>query len=49
MNCPKCQTPIGDKDLVCPKCKKVLRLKCPVCGADAIREEGEAALRCTRS
>lgn len=33
MNCPKCQTPIGDKDLVCPKCKKVLRLKCPVCGA----------------
>lgn len=23
--------------------------KCPVCGADAIREEGEAALRCTRS
>ena len=26
-----------------------MQKKCPVCGADAIREEGEAALRCTRS
>ncbi len=33
MNCPKCKTSIGEKDLVCPKCKKVLRLQCPVCGA----------------
>ena len=33
MNCPKCKTPIGEKDFVCPKCKKVLRLQCPACGA----------------
>ena len=33
MNCPKCKTPIDEKDLVCPNCKKVLRLQCPVCGA----------------
>lgn len=32
MNCPKCKTPISDKDLVCPNCKKVIRLQCPVCG-----------------
>lgn len=31
MNCPKCNTKVGDKDLFCPKCKKVLRLKCPAC------------------
>lgn len=31
MNCPKCKTPISDKDLVCPSCKKVIRLQCPVC------------------
>lgn len=33
MNCPKCKTPISDSDLVCPNCKKVIRLQCPVCGA----------------
>lgn len=33
MNCPKCNTVIGEKDLVCPNCKKVLRLQCPACGA----------------
>ncbi len=33
MNCPNVKTPIGEKDLVCPNCKKVLRLQCPVCGA----------------
>ena len=33
MNCPKCKSPIGEKDLVCPNCKKVLRLQCHVCGA----------------
>ena len=33
MNCPRCNTKIGENDLVCPECKKVLRLKCPVCGA----------------
>lgn len=33
MNCPGCKTEIGEKDLVCPNCKKVLRLQCPVCGA----------------
>ena len=31
MNCPGCKTPISDKDLVCPNCKKVIRLLCPVC------------------
>ncbi len=31
MNCPKCKTPISDKDLICTNCKKVIRLQCPVC------------------
>lgn len=31
MNCPKCNTKVGDKDLFCPNCKKVLRLKCVAC------------------
>ncbi len=33
MNCPSCKTKIGENDLVCPECKKVLRLKCHACGA----------------
>ena len=32
MNCPKCKQEITEKDLVCPNCKKVLKLKCQKCG-----------------
>ena len=32
MNCPKCKTPISEKDLICPKCKRVIRLQCHTCG-----------------
>lgn len=31
MECPKCGLEIDDKAMVCPNCKKVLRLACPVC------------------
>ncbi|MBO6087306.1 hypothetical protein J6P92_03050 [bacterium] len=31
MECPKCGMEIDDKALVCPNCKKVLKLVCPVC------------------
>lgn len=31
MNCPKCNSVIDDKMLVCPNCKKVLKLVCPKC------------------
>lgn len=31
MNCPKCNFEIDDKMLVCPNCKKVLKLVCPKC------------------
>lgn len=31
MECPKCGLEIDDKALVCPHCKKVLRLSCPKC------------------
>lgn len=31
MNCPKCDFEIDDKMLVCPNCKKVLKLVCPHC------------------
>jgi len=31
MKCPKCNHDINDKMLVCPNCKKVLRLACPKC------------------
>src|SRR5574344_389539 len=33
MNCPKCKSTIAENDLICPTCKKVIRLKCQVCGA----------------
>ena len=33
MECPKCGLEIDDKALVCPNCKKVLKLVCPVCKA----------------
>ena len=32
MNCPKCKQEISERDLVCPNCKKVLKLKCQKCG-----------------
>lgn len=31
MECPKCGAEIGKNDLVCPNCKKVLKIVCPVC------------------
>ncbi len=31
MECPKCGLEIDDKAMVCPNCKKVLKLTCPVC------------------
>ncbi len=31
MECPKCGYEIDDKALVCPNCKKVLKLACPIC------------------
>ena len=31
MECPKCGYEIDEKALVCPNCKKVLKLICPVC------------------
>ncbi len=31
MNCPKCKTPISEKDLICPKCKRVIRIQCHTC------------------
>lgn len=33
MNCPGCKSEISEKDLVCPHCKKILKLQCNVCGA----------------
>lgn len=32
MECPKCHTRVKEGATVCPKCKKVLALKCPNCG-----------------
>ena len=32
MNCPRCKEEITEKDLICPHCKKVLKLVCPICG-----------------
>ena len=31
MQCPNCSAEITEKDKICPKCKKVLRLECPIC------------------
>ncbi len=31
MECPKCGYEIDDKAMVCPNCKKVLKLVCPIC------------------
>lgn len=31
MECPKCGLEIEDNALVCPHCKKVLKLSCPIC------------------
>lgn len=31
MECPKCGAEIDDKAMVCPNCKKVLKIVCPVC------------------
>ncbi len=33
MECPKCHTRVKEGETVCPKCKKVLALKCPNCGS----------------
>ena len=32
MECPKCHNEVNEDTAVCPFCKKVLLLKCPVCG-----------------
>lgn len=31
MECPKCGLEIDDKSIVCPNCKKVLKVVCPIC------------------
>lgn len=31
MECPKCGLEIDDKAMICPNCKKVLKLVCPIC------------------
>lgn len=33
MECPKCHTKVKDDATVCPRCHKVLALKCPNCGS----------------
>lgn len=33
MKCPSCKTEVSENTLICPKCKKVLKLKCHNCGA----------------
>lgn len=33
MNCPSCKTQINEHDLICPACKRVLKLQCHNCGA----------------
>lgn len=43
MNCPKCNFEINEKMLVCPNCKKVLKLVCPKCNAI---NEGNLCKKC---
>src|SRR5574344_379436 len=43
MECPKCKNEVGDNELICPHCKKVLKLKCPKCGA---LNKGNTCRRC---
>ena len=43
MECPKCGSTVGENDLVCPYCKKVLKLKCPKCN---MINEGKLCKRC---
>jgi len=31
MECPKCHNEVGEHDKICPYCKKVLLLECPIC------------------
>ena len=31
MECPKCGLEIDERTIVCPNCKKVLKVVCPVC------------------
>ena len=31
MECPKCGAEINKNAMVCPNCKKVLKIVCPVC------------------
>ena len=31
MECPKCHKKIGENDLICPHCRKVIALECPNC------------------
>ena len=31
MNCPNCNKELNKDTLVCPQCKKVLKLQCPSC------------------
>lgn len=32
MQCPKCNHEVSDDTKICPNCKKILQLTCPVCG-----------------
>ena len=34
MKCPKCQNLIDESTVICPHCKKVLKLICPICGEE---------------
>ena len=43
MECPKCGLEIDDKAVVCPNCKKVLKVVCPVCKS---LNEGNTCRKC---